>query len=123
MAITPQFNPPTSFVAFETFRKQLMSEKFKPKSISLMTMGVERCAFEASRLRKLIEVAEGVEGTTIAKRIPTWKNRLRKAEENRERLRRLCGDGSDSDLRVTPPPAWRPHKDVGYQYGPADASR
>ena len=68
-----------------------------------ISVGLERCRFEAEQLRALIQAAEGVEGVTIKKRIPGWQQKIRRVEENKKRFQRLYDDGKNSGFWTVEP--------------------
>lgn len=88
-----------------------MAEPFQLQSLDPMTMGMERCTFEAGQLRKLIEVAEEIAVARVKKRIPGWQHKLRMVEEHRERFKsfseEIAGSTLDGPATVSSPPDFK----------------
>lgn len=101
-------NLPKTFAEFELYRKQLFADNFKPMGLNPISMGEQRCKFEADRLRKLIEAAEQVNGTTIPKRIRGWKLKLARIERNQERFRTLYREAKQAKFWVAAVAAAKP---------------
>src|SRR5687767_6813611 len=80
---------PKTFAEFELFRQHLFAIPFKSQSSNPISLGAERTQFEIDRLRRLLQVAQHVEGKTVRVRTTGWERQLNRTERNYKRFREL----------------------------------
>lgn len=82
----PEDSEPRTFSEFEEWLKKETKTAFTPTRLAPHEILVERNRWEIERLRKIIEVAEQVDGKTIQGRLKAWKSQLTRLQEKQKRF-------------------------------------
>ncbi len=81
---------PMSFKGFEKFRQELSRDEFRGQNLHPIIYGLERTLFEKRRLKKLIDVGEGVNAVTVKGKLVQWKRQIQRLDKVEERFVRLA---------------------------------